>query len=195
MNTRLLLAGALGGVAMFLWSGIAHMALPLGEAGVSQIANEAPLLRSMQTTLNAPGLYIFPKMAPGMDQAAYQKLASGGPSGIMVYFPKRDFSFGASLGYEFLTQLAQALIAVYLLSLTGALSFGRRVGFYALLGFVAAIATNVSYLNWYGFPLVYTLSYMFTIWVGYLCAGLVAAWMRVGGSVKARAAAARAVAA
>jgi len=181
MNTRILLAGALGGLAIFVWTSIAHMALPLGEAGIKQIDNEQPLLSSMQTTLKAPGFYMFPNMPPGNDMTQNQKQLAGGPSGLLIYFPKRDFSFGQSLAYEFLTELAQALIAVYLLSLTNAGSFAGRLGFYALLGLIAAIATNVSYLNWYGFPLVYTLSYMFTAWVGYLCAGLVAAAMKIGG--------------
>jgi hypothetical protein len=181
VNTRILLAGVLGAVAMFLWSSIAHMALPLGEAGIKQIDHEVPLLSSMQATLKAPGFYMFPNMPPGNDMTQTQKLLAGGPSGLLIYFPKRDFSFGQLLGYEFLTELAQALVAVYLLSLTSAGSFAGRLGFYALLGLIAAIATNVSYLNWYGFPLTYTLAYMFTGWVGYLCAGLVAAAMKIGG--------------
>jgi hypothetical protein len=40
MNKRVFLAGVLSAVAMFLWSGIAHMALPLGKAGVQQIDKE-----------------------------------------------------------------------------------------------------------------------------------------------------------
>ena len=172
----------LGGIAMFIWSGIAQMVLPLGEAGVQQIANEPPLLSSMQTTLNAPGLYMFPNMPGDMDQAKYQKMVESGPSGMLIYFPKRDFSFGRSLGFEFFTELAQAQIAVYLLSLTNAHAFAGRLVFYALLGLIAAIATNLSYLNWYGFPVTYTLAYMFTGWMGYLCAGLVAAGMKVGGA-------------
>ena len=159
---------------MFLWSGIAHTALPLGEAGIKQMDSDQPLLGSMQTTLSAPGLYMFPKMPPDNDQAKYQQAIARGPSGLLIYFPKRDFSFGQNLAYEFLTELVQCLIAVYLLSLTSASSFGGRFGFYALLGLIAAIATNVSYLNWYGFPLTYTLSYMFTEWVVFS----VPAWWR-----------------
>jgi hypothetical protein len=44
-----------------------------------------------------------------------------------------------------------------------------------------ATATIVSYWNWYGYPATYTLAYSFTTWVGYLCAGLVAGAMKVGG--------------
>lgn len=177
MTPRTLLAGVLGAVAMFLWSAIAHMALPLGEAGIQQIENEQPLLNAMRSTLPNHGLYMFPKMASSTDQAANEKLLATGPSGLMVYFPQRDFSFGKLLLVEFLTQLVEALIAIYLLSLTNARTFGARFAFYAVLGLIAAIATNVSYANWYGFPLTYTSAYMLTVWVEFLCAGAVAAGM------------------
>jgi hypothetical protein len=36
---RILLAGIVGGIAMFVWTSIAHMALPLGEAGIAEIPN------------------------------------------------------------------------------------------------------------------------------------------------------------
>ena len=37
---RIFLAGLLGGIAMFIWTSIAHMALPLGDTGVREIPNE-----------------------------------------------------------------------------------------------------------------------------------------------------------
>src|SRR5262249_25984921 len=75
---------------------------------------------------------------------------------------------------EFVAELLQALIAAYLLSLTTASTFGARLGVYAFVGLAAAVATNVSYWNWYAFPFTYVAAYIFTIWVGYICAGLVA---------------------
>ncbi|SPE35334.1 conserved membrane hypothetical protein [Candidatus Sulfopaludibacter sp. SbA6] len=185
MNKRVVLAGVLGAVAMFLWTFVAHMVTPLGEAGVRQIDNEQPLLSAMQSTLSAHGIYLFPKMAPGMDQAQYGKQIASGPSGMLIYFPKRDFSFGQALAIEFCTELLQALVAAWLLSLTRIGTFAGRLGFYALLGLIAAVATNVSYANWYGFPLIYTSAYMLTNWMGYLCAGLVAAAMKIGAGVNA----------
>ncbi len=41
---KILLAGILGAVAMFIWTAIAHMALPLGEAGIGEIPNESAVL-------------------------------------------------------------------------------------------------------------------------------------------------------
>ena len=36
--TRIFFAGLLGGIAMFIWTSIAHMALPLGDTGVARNA-------------------------------------------------------------------------------------------------------------------------------------------------------------
>jgi hypothetical protein len=181
MNKRVMLAGVLGALAMFVWTFIAHMVLPLGENGIKQIDNEQALLTTMQSTLSAHGFYMFPNMPSGGDQTENEKKIASGPSGMLIYFPKRDFSFGQALATEFVTELVPVLIAVYLLSLTGIGTFAGRVGFFALVGLIAVIATNISYWNWYGFPATYTLSYMFTGWMGYVCAGVVVAAMKVGG--------------
>jgi hypothetical protein len=41
-------------------------------------------------------------------------------------------------------------------------------------GILAAIATNVPYANWYGFPKDYTLGQMITMVVGFLLVGILA---------------------
>jgi hypothetical protein len=61
---KILLAGVLGGIAMFIWTSIAHMALPLGEAGISEIPSESTVLSAMQSNIgDKTGLYIFPVSA------------------------------------------------------------------------------------------------------------------------------------
>ena len=165
---------------MFVWNAIAHMALPLGEAGIRQIEHEDAMLAAMRADMPEHGLYMFPNMPPGMTETQYgQKLASG-PSGLMVYYPRREFSFGASMLIEFLTELIEATVAAYLAWRIKAGSFGGRVAIYAVVGLAAIVSTNISYANWYGFPLTYTAGYMFTIWMGYVCAGLAGAAMKIG---------------
>jgi hypothetical protein len=44
-------------------------------------------------------------------------------------------------------------------------------------GIMAAIATNISYWNWWGFPTNYTASYILIKVVGYFLVGIVAAIM------------------
>jgi hypothetical protein len=156
MNHRILLAGALGALAMFVWMFLAHMVMPLGEAGVKQIDHEEALLATMKSTLNQGGIYLFPNMPPTNDQATNEKMLANGPSGMLIYIPSREFSFGRALGVEYATEFLQALIVAYLLSLTRAGTFAARLGFFAMAGLLVAIATNVSYWNWYAFPAAYT---------------------------------------
>src|SRR5690242_18413345 len=53
MTMRVLIAGILGGVAMYIWSTIAHVALPLGQTGFSQMPNEAAVLAAAQASNGA----------------------------------------------------------------------------------------------------------------------------------------------
>jgi hypothetical protein len=183
---KILLAGILGGIAMFIWTSIAHMFLPLGEAGISEIPNESAVLGAMQSNIgDQTGLYIFPGPGVGKNATRQEKneamkqmpeKMAANPSGVLMYHaPGRPFTFGKWLGVEFATELLEAILAVFLLAQTAIASFASRVGFILVAGILAAIATNVSYANWYGFPCVYTASYMLIQIIGFLVVGIVAA--------------------
>ena len=186
-TTKILLAGVLGGIAMFIWSSLAHMALPLGEAGIRELPNEQATLSAMKTNLGEKsGLYLFPGLGVGDNPTRQQKSEAmthmeermaANPSGLLMYYPAgaRPLSMGKLLTIEFLTEVLESILAVFLLAQTGIFSFGGRVGFVFVVGILAAIATNISYWNWYGFPSIYTAGYMTTQIVGFLCAGLIAA--------------------
>jgi hypothetical protein len=176
MTKRILFAGLLGGIAMFLWASLAHMVLGLGSVGIGEIPNEPAVLGALETGLGAnAGLYVFPAMGrEGM--AGYQGKLDRNPSGLLLYHPAGAKAMTAGqLVTEFLTELVEALLAVFLLSRTGLTGFGSRVGFVTLVGILASITTNVPYWNWYGYPASYTAAYMFTQIVNYLLVGLVAA--------------------
>jgi hypothetical protein len=188
-TTRILLAGLLGAVAMFAWTAIAHMALPLGEAGVQNTMNDEGLLSELKSTVkNKDGLYIYPTMGLPPDATHAQQSAAmekytekleKNPSGFFIFHPagSRPMNMGKFLTIEFITELIEAFIAVWLLAQTRIVTFGGRVGFVVAIGILAAISTNVSYWNWWGFPTVYTASYMFIQLVGFFLVGLVAAFM------------------
>jgi hypothetical protein len=185
MSTRIILAGILGGVAMFIWSFVAHEFLSIGELGVREIPNEDAVTAVIESNLaDKIGFYIFPGpgFSPGATKEqkeegmkkAEQKMAAGA-AGVLIYHPKRVFNFPKRLGIEFATEVLEALLAVFLLAQTNIVSFVGRVGFVLTAGILAAITTNVPYWNWYGFPRIYTFGYMLTQIVGFLCVGIVAA--------------------
>jgi hypothetical protein len=185
MSTGIILAGILGGVAMFIWSFVAHEFLSIGELGVREIPNEDAVTAVIESNLaDKIGFYIFPGpgFSPGATKEqkeegmkkAEQKMAAGA-AGVLIYHPKRVFNFPKRLGIEFATEVLEALLAVFLLAQTNIVSFVGRVGFVLTAGILAAITTNVPYWNWYGFPRIYTFGYMLTQIVGFLCVGIVSA--------------------
>src|SRR5438045_7892072 len=147
---NILLASILCVVAMFIWTSSAHMVLPLGEAGISEIPNEQAVLAAMQSNIGEKsGLYFFPKPSVGpnatrqeqgeaMKQAA-AKMASG-PSGLLIYNYARPFAFAKALTIEFATELLEAILVVLLLAQKRIASFAGRVGFILIGVILVAVA-------------------------------------------------------
>jgi hypothetical protein len=182
---RTFLAGVLGAIAMFLWMFVAHMITPLGMTGIQQVQNEQGVLAAMSSTLGStPGLYMYPALgvspsAPMAERNAamkeYEKKLASSPSGILLYKPAGAKGMeGRQLVIEFLKELIMSLILVSLLAQTRITSFIGKVTFITAAGVVAAISTNVSYWNWFGFPTNYTMAYMTIDLVGCICVGIVA---------------------
>jgi hypothetical protein len=188
-GTRILFAGLLGAIAMFFWTFISHELLPLGEAGVQNTTDDTALLNELKSAVkNKDGLYIYPSMGLGPDAThaqrseamhTYEEKLGKNPSGFFIFHPaaSRPMNMGKYLTIEFITELCEALLAVWLLAQTRIVTFGGRLGFVTAAGIMAAISTNVSYWNWWGFPTVYTASYMFIQVVGFFLVGVVAALM------------------
>jgi len=194
-----LLAGVLGGLAFFFWSFVAHGLLPLGKAGIKEIPHEQTVLDSMKANMPEDGLYVLPGLGLPENATRSQQAAAmearmhkveTGPSGFLAYHPSLQFSFGRALVVVFTTNVVQVLLAVFLLGQTSLVSFAARWRFITVAGILAGISTNISYWNWYGFPGTYTLAYVFTVALGFVFAGLVAAAIVKPGTVSSTAKAA-----
>jgi hypothetical protein len=172
---RILIAGLLGGIAMYVWSSVAHVATPLGTMGVSTLPNESVTVDNLASSIgDKGGLFLFP-----MNNNATASVAAA-PGGFLVYNPKSPMSMQPSnLVVEFVTELVEAVLAAWLLAQTALTGFVPRVGFVTVVGVVGAIVTNVPYWNWYAFPLSYALAQMFVTVVAYIAAGVaIAAYLR-----------------
>jgi len=182
MAKRVVIAGILGGVVIFLWGYLAHTVLGLGEVGLKELSNEQAVVGALRASTSEPGFYFFPGVgmttgaSPEQMRAAMQKTA-GGPYGIVIWHPSgAEYITPRRLGVQFGLNVVQALFAAILLSCaTGLSSYVSRVGFVFLAGLLAALSTNIEYWNWYSFPSNYTLGYMATQIIGFLLAGFVVA--------------------
>ncbi len=180
---RILLTGLVAGFVLFCWMGIVHMATPLAATGVSVLPNEAAFLALMQGANTPAGLYLFPGMGltpkeqkkESMSESAQRYAKS--PTGLLVYTPPTGDTNPMGmrrLGYEFLTELAEAMVVIWLLANT-ILTARSKIIFATAVGVVAAMTTNVSYNIWYNFPSNYTLVQIFSQVVGFFLVGVVGA--------------------
>jgi hypothetical protein len=185
MLKRILLAGLLAGIVMFLWEGLAHEVLPLGEAGIKALPNEAAFLASVKDVKES-GLYFFPapEERPGMSSAEKNKAREAlmqkwkvGPAGIMVLQASgMEADSPAHLIFQCVFDILVMLVAAVLLSRATLLStYMARVAFVTMLAVFPILNGDLPYWNWYGFPVVYTLAQFVLRIVGFLVGGLVVA--------------------
>ncbi len=181
MKPRVLLAGIAGGVVLFVWGALSHMALGLGEVGVKLIHNEDAVITAMQSTIQEPGFYFFP--GEGMEtgkptpeqQKRWEEKYSRGPTGVLIYQPGGAKPWDPMLFLtELLADIGAALIAAFLLNSAVASlgSLAARVFFVAPLGLFSGLDVLVSYWNWYRFPTDYTLAIMADGIIGWTLVGV-----------------------
>jgi hypothetical protein len=94
---------------------------------------------------------------------------------MIVYSPHAPLTLSPrQLGVEFGLEIVESLLLAAAAAVVAG-GFGARLGLAVLVGVIAAITTNLSYWNWYGFTLDYTLATGFTELIKYVVAGLVIA--------------------
>lgn len=179
---RVIIAGLLGGLVIFIWGALAHMALPLGEMGMAQSKNEDAVLSVLKDNLPVEGVYIVPglsnaQMSDGASVKAYQAKAVMQPYALVVYQPagKDSTQMNQNLLHEYISNTLAALIAATILSL-GAFSFIKRVMLSTGLGMFSWLTISVPYWNWYRFPQDFSLANLAMLAIGWLLAGCAMAW-------------------
>lgn len=175
---RVLLGGVIGGVVMFVWGAIYHLAIPISMAGLSSLPNEEFVLTSLKASITEPGLYFF----PGMDMsqamtpeatAAWEAKQKAGPVGLLLYNPTGSEPMSAM---QLLSELGADILAAFIavmvvVNIRG--SYGRRVLAVAALGLFAWLTLSLSYLIWYRFPAAHICAEGIDQVVGWALVGLV----------------------
>jgi hypothetical protein len=191
MTKKILFGGVLAGLILFIWSALAHMALPIGSMGIKSLPNEEVVIAALKTNVNQPGLYFFPgegvmqaeslsKEQQEAAMAAWMKKIETGPRGIMVYHPTGTTPMSMSqFGTELLADIVGGIIVAFALAMAlGRLrTWGARVGFVTLLGLLPWVIVDLSYYNWYGFPAAYELGELLDQVIGMFLAGIVLAFV------------------
>ena len=188
---KILWAGLVGGLVVFLWGTVSHTVLPIGQMGLKPMPVNSPLLDSMKGALAEEGLYYYPGREAGRDQteaedAVWMTKYRMGPTGLLLYRPNGAEPMSpAQLGIQLATDIFGALLLAYLLvAIAG--STGAQVPLAKLLriscvaGLFAWASISIAHWNWYGFPGAFILAEGIDQVVGWTLAGWVMAlvWRR-----------------
>ncbi len=180
---RVLVAGLIGGIVMFIWGVTAHMALGFGEAGFRQPLNENAALAGLQAGLGTQaGVYVLPaldreKMNDPNEVLSYSLKAVRSPYAWVVYQPQgTDMTkMGPQIGRQWASDTLAGLALAFVMGLAG-LGFRRRLAIAAAAAVFAWLSSMLPYWNWYRFPLDFTLAALAEQLVGWLISGAAMAW-------------------
>ena len=193
MIKRVFIAGLLGGVAMFIWGSVSHMALGLEESAVKDLPNEGPITAAMQVGIKEPGFYFFPGMevnakATKEEKAAAQKKwnekYAAGPRGVVIFYPTgQNFNFPKKLALQLAAQIAVGILLAIIVAQSASRSYAGRLAMVTLIGLIPFLMSGFPYWNWYAFPRDFTVVEFIDRVLTIFCGGLVVAAMAKPASV------------
>jgi hypothetical protein len=180
---KIIIAGIVGGILIFVWSFVSHMVLPVGHWGVQSFP--VPGNEALQAVINAniqhEGLYAYPGvenmdtlMTDQAAKAAYEEKYKAGPSGILIVVPKGESMFSINkllreLGSDVAAAILGALIIFWGVDRS---SLFRTFGMSIALGLMAWFLISTSYNIWYRFPRDLIIGEAITEVAGFAIAGI-----------------------
>ncbi len=174
---KILLGGLVAGIIIFFWGFAAHEALPLGETGIHNLPQEAPVSSAVKDSVKEPGIYLLPgrammKSRSAEEQKLLQEKAAKGPTGFLIIHPEGvETALPKYLLPQFLTNVVCGILAAFLVTQLRP-GFVIRVLCVTLMGVFGFVMVCIPYWNWYGFPLDFTIAQAIEHTVGWFLAGL-----------------------
>lgn len=177
---RIVLAGLLAGLAVWIWGFVSHVVLPIGQMGFDSLPpdKEPAIVDALRDGVPESGLYFIPggdPKATGEEMEAWYEKMRQGPYGLLVIEPGGvEPMEPKSLVMQLVANVLGMTLAGFVVSLVGG-SYGLRAFVVFVMGCFALLTINVPYWIWYRFPSEFTLGQALDVGVGALVGGLVVA--------------------
>jgi len=194
MIKKLVVGAFVGAVLQFIWGGISHMAMPWYRTTIRTFVDEAAVVKVLAASAPQPGLYVLPNpfvqetsTDPAAVKANQDRMAAMWQSGPVVFAavsggtnPNMHRQFGGALGIGALG----GLMMTWLLLSVGLPGYWQRVRFVATVALAAGIIVQLPYMNWWGFPTMYTKVALADLVIGWTITGLALAKLTASGKKK-----------
>ena len=161
---RILIAGILGGLVMFIGGAFSHVFLDLETRSFKRLPDEAAAVEFYKAQGLVAGMYNFPSL-PGSfanlsseEQAKVKTAVNSayktGPAGYLIVAPTGEDLMGPrQLIGEFVSNVIAALLAAFIAAhFSTAASFSRRWLLIVLLAPISWFSLTLSFAIWFRFP-------------------------------------------
>lgn len=184
---RILIAGLVGGLVLFMGGAFSHMALNLETRAFQHLPNEDATLAFVKSQSLEAGIYGFPMGAKNWNELTAEEKAieekrvneayRAGPSGFLIIGPTGEYPMeNKQLIGEFVADVLAALLVAFIAShFSTFTSFPRRWLLIALIAPVAWLCLSVSLFLWDRYPIPFILDGLFAALIEWTMAGCVIA--------------------
>jgi hypothetical protein len=159
MWLRILLAGIVGGILIFIMGATNHMAFHLLDRTFKNLPEPDTFSEQLKTRDLNHGFFLFPGMPTAEEQkdeatmAAWNDRYAAGPSGMLLIVHRGPLLMGELMGKELASNFIAALLAAWIISLAGSdVGFFRRWLAAVVIGLIGWFSFIASYGIWYRFP-------------------------------------------
>jgi hypothetical protein len=178
MNKHYWKCALLGGLIVFIWGVVSWMLLPWHRTTSHKFANEKQVAMTIKENARENGIYFLPSCeAEGEKdkQEAWAKVKERMKQGPLVFAsvhlegmdPDSVRPFIGSL----IIQIIGAFFATWLFMKTKAMSYGRQVCWFSVLGLFAGIVSTLPAWNWMCFPASWVIVTILDLVIGWTLAG------------------------
>ena len=186
---RVIIAGIVGGLLLFVGGAVSHMTLDLEGRAFQAVQNEAAGRDFFNAHAKAPGIYGLPAMNPNFKSmseaeqtAEWERVAQlygDGPSAIMIVAPRgEEMMSGQQLGGEAFFNILAALVVAFVVShLSDRCRFLTRWSIVVLIGVAAWLSLSTSWAIWYRFPWAFIMDGLYVSLIEWSLAGLAIAFI------------------
>ncbi len=159
---RFTIALLLGALILFIWNAVSWMALPFHSQSLTNIPESSINIEDMRNQLVEDGVYHYPGMPTSMSTEAMseiEKKLSAGPRITMMVYKSGPTTLWDPMMF-LKSFIWNVCIVLLLLLIFKNHPFKSRMDVVlkcVMVGGIVALISDVGLLNWYMFPLDYTL--------------------------------------
>lgn len=183
---RVLLAGLLGGLAIFGAGFVDHMIFGWGHRAFLRVKDENALITSIDGLVKLPGIYGVPQLSESYDAMTkpeqtkeIERLAAvykTGPAAYIIVTPRgEEMMSRRQLGLEALTNVVAATLAAWIVWQASGSGFCGRWCIVVTIGAITWLCISASQNIWYRFPWPFVRDELFSALFEWALAGVVIA--------------------